>query len=464
MAESMTVEREAKTVRMEIRPGRILRFRKSERLLHWAVALPFLVCLGSGLALYVFYNASPDRAFREVFSWAHKVSGAVLIVAPILVFLVCWRDTRVYVNNLKEGWVWSLAEIKWLLVMPLSLVSKKVQLPEENKFNAGEKLNFMATTLAYPIMSATGVVLWLKGSVAVPYLVHFAMSMATLPLVGGHIFMATINPATRKGLPGMLTGLVDREWAKHHYRRWYRKNFTTQTLPAHGRLAALRPKRPLALGDSPVPPTSILHRKRSLALGFFIAGGVVTTTPAALFLLRGWAASQVRQAEVAPATLATVFLTGERALLSKAEEEAAPVPGEPLLRGAKLLQLEQTGFFARVKDLEGREGFLPVAFLAAEAPPISSSYPFPDCHRGAGEPSDAPCRARAEAMLVDCKAACQPEQLEVCPTLCEERQETCDASCSARSPKRKQRIVFEQKDLKPFLGSGATTQSKRQRR
>ena len=36
--------------------------------------------------------------------------------------------------------------------------------------------------------------------------------------------MAVINPATRKGLEGMITGFVDRQWAKHHYRRWYREH------------------------------------------------------------------------------------------------------------------------------------------------------------------------------------------------------------------------------------------------
>ena len=34
--------------------------------------------------------------------------------------------------------------------------------------------------------------------------------------------MALINPSSRKGLNGMITGHVDREWGKHHYRRWYR--------------------------------------------------------------------------------------------------------------------------------------------------------------------------------------------------------------------------------------------------
>jgi hypothetical protein len=55
------------------------------------------------------------------------------------------------------------------------------------------------------------------------------MAVAGIPLVVGHIFMATVNPGTRVGLSGMVTGWVDREWARHHYRRWYREHFEKKT-------------------------------------------------------------------------------------------------------------------------------------------------------------------------------------------------------------------------------------------
>jgi cytochrome b subunit of formate dehydrogenase len=32
--------------------------------------------------------------------------------------------------------------------------------------------------------------------------------------------MALVNPTTRAALRGMLSGEVDREWARHHYPRW----------------------------------------------------------------------------------------------------------------------------------------------------------------------------------------------------------------------------------------------------
>jgi hypothetical protein len=56
-------------------------------------------------------------------------------------------------------------------------------------------------------------------------MVHFALALIAAPLMLGHIFMATVNPSTRVGLQGMISGFVDRDWARHHYTRWYRETF-----------------------------------------------------------------------------------------------------------------------------------------------------------------------------------------------------------------------------------------------
>jgi uncharacterized membrane protein YgcG len=55
---------------------RILRFRKSERLVHWSIAIPFMVCYATAVILFALYYANPDRPYRDVFSWIHRLSGA----------------------------------------------------------------------------------------------------------------------------------------------------------------------------------------------------------------------------------------------------------------------------------------------------------------------------------------------------------------------------------------------------
>ncbi len=224
--------------------GTILRFRKSERLLHWSIAIPFMLCYASAVILLLVYNPAPQRPFREVFSWIHRLSGVGLIVFPPLVLLGNWSDYKIHLTNIKEGWIWTLNDIRWLGLMGLAAVSKRFRLPEQGKFNAAEKINFMMVMSTYPLFILTGVLIWLPGVAFFSWLLHVFMAAVVTPLMLGHIFMATINPGSRVGLSGMITGFVDRQWAKHHYTRWYRENFE------HGRPApASRPvDRPEPLG------------------------------------------------------------------------------------------------------------------------------------------------------------------------------------------------------------------------
>ncbi len=204
---------------------KILRFRKSERTVHWAIAIPFLLCFTTALILVIFYNPDPLRPYRETFSWIHRISGISLIVLPIFSIIRSRGDYKIYFYNIRQAWVWTLEDLKWLSMMGLAAVSKRFTLPEQGKFNAAEKINFMTLMSTYPLYILTGVVIWLTDGALLSWLVHFGMAIIATPLIAGHIFMATINPDTRSGLPGMTSGYVDRDWAKHHYTRWYREHF-----------------------------------------------------------------------------------------------------------------------------------------------------------------------------------------------------------------------------------------------
>ena len=106
-------------------------------------------------------------------------------------------------------------------------VSDKVKLPEQGKFNAAEKINFMVLMVTYPLYVLTGLSMWLTHLAILSWILHFLMATMALPLIGGHLYMALINPGSRHGVHGMISGFVDRHWAKHHYRRWYREHHET---------------------------------------------------------------------------------------------------------------------------------------------------------------------------------------------------------------------------------------------
>jgi len=211
-------------------PEKVLRFRKSERIVHWAIAIPFLVCWTTALLLVIFYNPHPLRPYRDLFSWIHRISGICLIVLPILAVAKAAKgDYKLHFYNIRQAWKWTWDDIKWLSLMGLAAVSSKIRLPEQGKFNAAEKINFMIVMSTYPLYIMTGLVVWLTDVTFLAWLVHFSMAVIATPILLGHIYMAAINPGSRKALEGMINGFVDRQWAKHHHRHWYREQFENPT-------------------------------------------------------------------------------------------------------------------------------------------------------------------------------------------------------------------------------------------
>jgi len=222
---------------------KILRFRASERLLHWALAVPFLICLASAVVLFVYYNPDPTRPYRTLFGAIHRISGIAFFVLPLLALLVGIKDIKIHFYNIRQGWGWSWDDIKWLVLMGPAAINKKIVLPEQGKFNAGEKLNFMYQMVAYPTFVVTGFYIWEADAAVIPWAIHFGLALLALPLIGGHLFMAMINPESRVGLSGMFSGYVNGHWAKHHYGTWFREHFGRDRKVSPISLVARKPEK-----------------------------------------------------------------------------------------------------------------------------------------------------------------------------------------------------------------------------
>lgn len=212
--------------------SKILRFNRSERHLHWALAIPFIVCFLSAMALVFIYNPSPTKPYRALFSYVHRTSGILMIFLPFFTAAIRKRDFQVFYYNIKQAWVWTLDDIKWLLLMGLAAINGKIGLPEQGKFNAAEKINFMYLMVTYPLYITTGLIVWFTDNAFAPWILHCLMAVMSAPLIFGHFFMAAINPTSRIGLSGMINGFVDRHWARHHYTKWYREHFECTLSPA----------------------------------------------------------------------------------------------------------------------------------------------------------------------------------------------------------------------------------------
>src|SRR4051812_41816215 len=97
--------------------SKILRFARSERLLHWCIAGPFLFSFATALVLVLVYNPDRTRPFRDVFSGLHRASGIALIILPLLAATSVRGDFRLHLYNVRQAWIWMFDDIKWLFFL-----------------------------------------------------------------------------------------------------------------------------------------------------------------------------------------------------------------------------------------------------------------------------------------------------------------------------------------------------------
>jgi len=211
--------------------AKILRFYASERMLHWAIVIPFLVCYLTAAIMVLYYNPNPMRPYRVFFAWFHRVSGICLIIFPISTLFRHRAEIRVHLYNIKHALTWARDDFKWLSLMLLAAFNDKIKLPDQGKFNAAEKINFLVLLGTYPLYFVTGVFIWLKYFAVFSWFVHVVMAAIATPLIFGHVYMAVVNRGSRPGLQGVISGFVDRQWAKHHYRNWYRELYEPEQKP-----------------------------------------------------------------------------------------------------------------------------------------------------------------------------------------------------------------------------------------
>lgn len=201
-------------------PPRLVRFTRTERILHWLIAIAFFVMLVTGLALYfpVFARLMNRPMAKEVHLWAAIGMGVAMVAVPLL------GNLRAVVRSAREVQYLDQDDMTWLKSGPVKQLGKVAPAPQ-GRFNAGQKLNTALLSGGMVVMYVTGFLLWygerdttyrLMGSVPV----HDIFTVLLTGLVVGHIYLAAIHPMTRAALRGMTYGDVDRTFAEHHHAKW----------------------------------------------------------------------------------------------------------------------------------------------------------------------------------------------------------------------------------------------------
>ncbi|WP_448869188.1 formate dehydrogenase subunit gamma, partial [Delftia acidovorans] len=99
-------------------------------------------------------------------------------------------------------------------------------MPEQGKYNGGQKLLFWGLVIGMLAITVTGALMWRAwwtlpvNVVRAASVVHAIAGVWMIGLIIMHVYAAIW---TRGTIRAMLYGTVTRAWAKQHHRGWYRK-------------------------------------------------------------------------------------------------------------------------------------------------------------------------------------------------------------------------------------------------
>ena len=207
-------------------PGQLYVFTTVQRLVHWLVVVGFVLLVLTGLPIYLDSPVIQGDGGMIIKLW-HRIGVVVTAVGALLYLLF---DPKKLVEDLNKIFSWGGSDLGWLkAAVGYYFFGKEENMPEQDKYNTGQKLWYLVVVLGGLLMGVTGLVMWfLRGTVS-PGLflwcvfLHSAMSilMAAFTLV--HIYLAVMHPLMKAGLDAIRFGYMPEKYVKHHHGKYYRE-------------------------------------------------------------------------------------------------------------------------------------------------------------------------------------------------------------------------------------------------
>ena len=197
-------------------PKALQRYSAPERVNHWVVAISFVLLALSGLAFFhpMFWPLADLLGGGTWSRILHPFIGVLMALSFIGLFFR-FRPHNHMTSSDKE----------WLMHMGEMLKGNERNLPEQGKFNAGQKLVFKGAALLMVLLFISGLVLWRAyfnlpvDLVRIAAVIHAASATLLIAIIVVHIYAAIW---VKGSFGAMGSGKVSRAWARQHHRAWYR--------------------------------------------------------------------------------------------------------------------------------------------------------------------------------------------------------------------------------------------------
>ena len=195
----------------------LLRYGVWTRLLHWLVAISFVLLVLSGLPFFhpFFWSLTGLFGGPTMTRILHPWIGLFMSLLFVLMAIRFFKESLVKRHD-----------VKWLKQIDDGLANRDEKPPPVGKDSAGHKLLYWVMLRCGPLLLITGVLMWqpLVGG-EVPLTLRRLASM-------GHAYLAFLAIITliihiysgiwvKGSFQAMARGRVSKAWARHHHDLWY---------------------------------------------------------------------------------------------------------------------------------------------------------------------------------------------------------------------------------------------------
>jgi formate dehydrogenase subunit gamma len=193
----------------------IRRFERSEIILHWVNAVPFLILILTGalniLSRFEIYSSPFIGAIRII----HRIAGVLWIGGIGYSFFFVGRELNI--ANTRDQFKMGLSDITWMIKTIRSMYNRHIEVPPVGKFNIGQKINAVLVILYAVAFAGSGALIWAFNTMLFPWYFHATVFFMTIFSLGGHLYLSFLHPSTRPGLIGIFNGMVPRSYVMHHH-------------------------------------------------------------------------------------------------------------------------------------------------------------------------------------------------------------------------------------------------------
>jgi formate dehydrogenase subunit gamma len=211
----------------------IQRFTRLDQIVHWGVAISFVVLGLSGLIMLFGKHVLLPIIGYTLFGWLTALSKNLHnFIAPIFIVSVAAMIVLYVRHNLPKSY-----DLKFL-TSAFAVMAKGKHIPS-GKFNGGEKVWFWGGVVVLSVVVTwSGLILLFpnfdqtRAVMQEAWIWHASAALLYISISFGHMYLGSI------GLEGsyqaMRTGYVDETWAKEHHEYWYDEVKSTAQRPAAG--------------------------------------------------------------------------------------------------------------------------------------------------------------------------------------------------------------------------------------